>query len=82
MTAFSIVLNDAFRSGACLAVPRHIARAAELVRRAVGTSVAAPLVKDYCLVDVEGQHLGTVPAAVRRPSLGMSAPTVYLHRTF
>lgn len=82
MHGFSIVMNDGFHSGACLAMPRHIARAAYAVRRAVGTRTGAPSVKDYCLMDVEGHHLGTVPAALRRPSLGSSAPTVYLHREF
>ncbi len=81
VTAFSYALDDAFNSGTCLAVPRQIARAAEIVRRAVRVATEGA-VKDYCLVDLDGSPLGTVPAAMAKPHLGTSAPTVFLRRVY
>lgn len=81
MTAFSYAIDDAFHSGTCVAVPRSLARAAEIVRRAVRVTTDAA-VKDYCLVDLDGSPLGTVPAATAKPHLGTSAPTVFLRRVY
>ncbi len=81
VAALSYAIDDAFHSGTCVAVPRQIARAAEIVRRAVHVTTEAA-VKDYCLVDLDGSPLGTVPAATARPHLGTSAPAVYLRRVY
>ncbi len=81
MTAMSFALENAFHSGACVAIPRHVARAAELVRRVVGGATERAI-KDYCLTDADGNVIGTVPAALKRPNLGSNHPTLYLHREF
>ncbi len=81
MTAMSFALENAFHSGACVAVPRHVARAAELVRRVV-SGATERVIKDYCLTDPDSNVIGTVPAALNRPNLGPNHPTIYLHREF
>lgn len=79
MTAMSFALENAFHSGTCVAIPRHVARAAELVRRVVGGATER-VIKDYCLTDADGNVIGTVPAALNRPNLGSNHPTLYLQR--
>jgi hypothetical protein len=34
----------------------------------------------YCLHDCAGVHLGTIPLPAARPTIGPSAPTLYLRR--
>jgi hypothetical protein len=71
MTAVSLVYDAVFVSGKCPAVTG--------VRRRART-LPAPAGKDYCLLDERGRRLGTIPAALVRPAVGRSAPTLLLHR--
>jgi hypothetical protein len=42
-------------------------------------AAAAPA-RDYCLHDLSGRPIGTIPAPAARPLVGSAAPTVYLRR--
>jgi len=80
MNGLGFALDGVLDSGACQAVPRGMARAAELIRRAALAAAAGSAPKNYCLMDDLGNTLGTIPAAASRPVLGVNAPTIYMHR--
>jgi len=77
MTALSAAMTGAVHTGACIAVPHAVKRAAGRLRRLLREP---PPEREYCLHGEDGQPLGVIRAPSRRPSVGREAPTVYLRR--
>lgn len=76
MATMLIALSGGVHTGACMAVPRAIAR----VRRSARARPAEPAEHEYCLHDEDGNPLGIIRAPSRRPYVGPNAPSVYLRR--
>lgn len=81
MSAYLLAVGTATPSGEWVAAPGHVARAARAIRRVL-LGTAGSERGDYCLLDPEGEPLGTLSGVRARPSLGPGHPTVYVHRTF
>ncbi len=77
MAKIGLWLDPRLQSGSCTVIPRRVGRVSS---RPATAERAGRGPKDYCLLDEQGERLGTIVATGVRPMLGKNASTIYLRR--
>lgn len=78
MTVLTVAATGAVHTGACVAVPRAFVEALASLRELVRDRPTPE--REYCLHDEDGNALGVIRFAAGRPTVGRSAPSVFLRR--